>query len=183
MKTIQLIAILTGSFLMIFSVIIIMDIGYRNSEVEIRNSITAQQKSNEAFYDKLWKIIQQKTQVSDQYKDAFKSIYPQLISGRYGNERGGSLMKFVTESNPSFDISLYKELSISIEAERTGFFREQQKLIDLKREHDNLIDKPISGFFLKGTKKIDIIIVTSERTSNAFENGKENDITIFQKEK
>jgi hypothetical protein len=105
-----------------------------NSEISLKNHIEAQQKVCEAFYDKLWKIISQKAQVADQYKNAFKEIYPALIEGRYGNEKGGTLMKWIQESNPTFDVSLYKDLMSSIEAERTGFFMEQKKLIDLDRE-------------------------------------------------
>lgn len=138
-----------------------------------------QEKSCKAVYDNMWKIISQKAQVSEKYKDAFKDIYPQLIEGRYGNEKGGSLMKFIVESNPSFDISLYKELSQSIEAERNRFTNEQQMLIDIKREEDNLLQKPISGFFLSDKKSYEIKIITSTKTEKVFDTGKEDNVSVF----
>jgi hypothetical protein len=169
------------ALVVLVGVFFLMSISYKTQEVQVRNAAVAQQKSCEAFFDKMWKILQQKAQITDQYKEAFKEIYPALMEGRYGNEKGGSLMKWVQESNPSFDVSLYKDLMASVEAERTGFFREQNKLIDLKREHDNLLDQPVSGFFLGGKQKIEIIIVTSTRTGQAFATGKDDDVDLYKK--
>jgi len=54
-----------------------------NNKVSLRNQSTAQIGKIEGVYDKMWKVIQQKAQVTSEYKDAFKEIYPELISGRY----------------------------------------------------------------------------------------------------
>ena len=53
------------------------------------------------------KVLKQKAQVTDEYKSAFESIYPKLIEGRY-SKGDGSLMKWIKESNPNFDVSLYQ---------------------------------------------------------------------------
>jgi hypothetical protein len=179
----------TGVMAAVFAVVVVvvlgggyllMSLSYKTTEVQVKNGVLAQQKSCEAYFDKMWKVISQKAQITDQYKEAFKEIYPALMAGRYGNEKGGSLMKWIQESNPNFDVSLYKDLMASVEAERAGFFREQQKLIDLNREHDNLLEQPVSGFFLKGKAKIEIVIVTSDRTAQAFATGKDNDVDLFK---
>lgn len=147
---------------------------YSNSEIGLRNQITAQQKSNEAVFDNTWKIIKQQAGIADQYKDAFKQIYPELMKGRYGNARGGALLSFIKESNPDFNITLYQQVSNSIEAQRTIFTREQQKLIDLNREHQDLLQKFPGSLFLASRKSIDIVVVTSDKTEEAFKTGKEN---------
>ncbi len=149
------------------------------SEVQLRNQIEAQQDTNKASHDTMWKILKDKAGVTSEYKNAFAEIYPKLIAGRY-EDRKQLLMQFVKEANPKFDTSLYKDLMASIEAERKMFLREQKKLRDLKRQHDTLLDQPPSSWFLAGRAKVDVTIVTSTNTEEVFETGKD-DQTLFQK--
>ena len=158
-----------------------MWVSANNKEISLKNHIEAQQKVCESYYDKLWKVLQQKAQVADQYKTAFKEIYPALIEGRYGNEKGGTLMKWIQESNPTFDVSLYKDLMSSIEAERAGFFMEQKKLIDLDREHKVLRQSFPASMFIGSRPDVKITIVTSEKTAEVYKTGKENDVDLFKK--
>lgn len=168
------------SALTLIIIVILIWVSANNKEIKLRSQITAQKEVCEAFYDKLWKVIAQKAQVTDQYKNAFKEIYPQLIEGRYGNEKGGTLMKWITESNPSFDVSLYKDLMLSIEAERAGFFMEQKRLVDLNNEHRIVRQTFPSSLFIGSRPDIQIIIVSSDATKKVMESGKENDIDIFK---
>lgn len=171
------------SVLAIAGIIALVGISASNKEVQLRSQITAQKEVCEAFYDKLWKIISQKAQVADQYKSAFKEIYPQLIEGRYGNEKGGTLMKWITESNPTFDISLYKDLMNSIEAERTGFFMEQKRLTDLNNEHRIVRQTFPNSLFIGSRPDIQITIVSSSATKMVMQTGLEDDVDIFMSEK
>jgi len=84
-------------------VTILMYVSYSNSEVRLRNEAEAQQEKLEVVFDATWKIIQQKAGVSSQYAKDFKEIYPELMEGRYNNDRGGALMSWITEHNPEFD--------------------------------------------------------------------------------
>lgn len=154
-----------------------------NQEVGLRNQVKAQQENLKVVFDTTWKIIQQQAEVADEYKDAFAKIYPSLMSGRYGNKRGGALLSFVKESNPEFNIKLYEKLANSIEAQRITFAGEQKKLIDLKREHDTLRQTFPAKFFVGSRPEIPIEIVTSDKTDAAFQTGKENDVKLFGKKK
>jgi len=156
-------------------------ISYSNTEVRQRNLVMAQQETCKAFFDKMWKVLQQKAQVSNEYKNAFKEIYPGLIAGRYSNDKGGSqmLMKWVTEANPNFDISLYKELSSAIESERTAFFYEQKKLISMQNEHKNQLQTFPGTWFLSGRQVVEIAVITSDVTATAYESKQENNVSLF----
>lgn len=158
-----------------------MSVSYQNQNIELKNKILAQQKSNEANFDKMYKVISQIAQVSEQYRETFKEVYPQLIEGRYGNEKGGSLMKWVTESNPTFDTRLYDRLATAIESNREDFFVEQKKLIDINREHRNLLAKWPGTWFLLPGDTIHITVVTSQKTGEVFKAGQENDVNLFNK--
>jgi len=154
---------------------------YSNTEIRLRNKAAAQQKKCEIVYDETWKVISQKAQVADNYKQAFQEIFPALMEGRYGNEKGGALMKFVNEANPNFDISLYKDLSNAIEAKRAVFTREQGELIAVKQLHDDIRTTAPSSWIVGGRPELDIKLVTSSRTDTAFATGKDDDVNVFGK--
>lgn len=158
-----------------------MSVSYTNDEIAIRKQVEAQQEKLHVVFDATWKIIQQKAEVADQYKDAFAKIYPELMAGRYGNSRGGALMSWVTESNPNFDVSLYRDLSNAIEGQRTNFANEQSRLVDMKREHDMLCEQWPGSMFLKDKDNIKIDVVTSAKTEDSFKTGQDNDTELFKK--
>lgn len=157
-----------------------MFVNYSNQEIQLASQVKAQQKNNQVVFDTTWKIISQTAQVSENYKDSFANIYPDIMNGRYGNARGGALMSWVTESNPNFDISLYQKLIIAIEAQRTNFANEQKKLIDLDREHQVLCTTFPGSLFLGSRADLKINIVTSAKTEEAFKTGQDNDTKLFR---
>lgn len=172
--------ILLSSGLLIASLMTVAGLGYvsySNAEIALRNSITASQKVSAATFDAVWKILHQQAQVADKYRDGFKDIYSGIMSERY-SKGDGSLMKWITEANPNFDVKLYDRLTSSIEEQRTVFLNQQVKLIDLKREHDNLLGTFPGSLFLAARRPVDIQLVTSSRTEKAFETGKDDDIKL-----
>lgn len=177
MKKGALVGILAAFFLLLIP--LLMYVSYSNQEVRLRNALSAQQKSNEAVFDNTWKILKQQAGVADHHKTAFKEIYSDLMHGRYDNG-GGQMMKWVQEHNPQFDSSLFSKLMTSIEAQRTIFTREQQKLIDLKREHDDLLMTIPSSVFVGGRPAVQIVVVTSGKTEESFSTGRDDDVDLFQ---
>jgi hypothetical protein len=160
-------------------ILFFMNISIENKEIDLRERTMAQNKKCEAYFDKMWKVLKQKAGVTDEYKEAFKEIYPKLIEGRY-SKGDGSLMKWVQESNPNFDVSLYQSLMRSIEVERTGFFNEQSSLIDMQREHSVYLRKKPNKWFLDSSlKPVEIKIITSLKTKDAYSTGLEEDIELF----
>jgi hypothetical protein len=151
-----------------------------NQEIGLRNQAKAQQDANKVIYDKVWKTIQQKAQISDQYESAFKDIYLKIMDARYSDNKN-LLFKFVTEQNPTLSTELYKELGDAVEANRAEFARVQERLIDIKREHDNLRMKFPGSLIVGSRPEIVVILVTSDKTDKAFATGKDNDVELFKK--
>jgi len=180
--------IITGIIAVFLGVIGIgMYVSYSNNEISKRNQIEAQQEVCKANFDKMFKVIAQTAQVSDRFmneaKEAFKEIYIPLMEGRYSNERGGSLMSWVTESNPQFDMKatgdLYKQLQRVIEANRQEYFLEQKILIDMHRDHKTYIERIPASFFVGSRESVEITIITSEQTEKTYSTGQENNINLF----
>lgn len=149
-----------------------------NTEASLRQQVIAQQKKNEANYDKMWKIIAQTTQITKASSDLQKELIETLVKGR-----GDSFIKLVHEANPEsgFDRSQFSSLSNTIEAQREGFFREQSKLIDFDREHRTRFEYAFSGTVLSmfgRTKLEEPKIIASDKTSEVFSSAKDNSVEL-----
>lgn len=155
-----------------------MYFSYNNTDATLRAQAEAQLGKVEGVHDKMWKVLQQKAQVSNEYKDAFSEIYPALIEGRY-SQGDGSLMKWITEANPTFDTSLYKDLMLSIELLRTEFQKSQERMLDIIREHNVLLTTVPSKWFVSNTEKIEYTIISSTRSKTVMATGLDDDISLF----
>jgi hypothetical protein len=183
-----------GVFVVIAIATIVWAIGLSNSERKLKLRGEAQQVVCEAFFSNMWEIIQSKAGVATEYKNGFKEIYVPLIEGRY-SKGDGTLMKWITESNPQFDPSLYKDLMVAIEGQRNGFFLEQTKLIDIDREHKSMrVTFPANIIFGKRTNigyKVEptgeiihgIIILKNLATQDAYKTGIDSSPDLFGKDK
>ncbi len=179
-----------SKFLLVLGVVVFMFAGlfgfgyvsYSNAEIRLVKQIEAKQKSNENHFDTMWKVISQQAMITEQYKDSFKDIYGDIMANRYSGE-GGSLMKWVQESNPQFDSSLYSKLMTSVESLRLQFQRDQDQLIDLNNEHNMLIATLPGSLFVGNRPEIEITVVTSARTDETFKTGQDNDVDLFKQGK
>jgi hypothetical protein len=171
--------LITGGVLAILAIgFIVWAVGISNNEKQLVNKMDAQKEVIGLFYDKMWKILQQKAGVAAAAKDAFKEIYVPLIEGRY-SKGDGSLMKWITEQNPTFDMSLYKDVQNSIESERNGFFVEQKKLTDMNKQHEDMRDLFPSSLICGKRPAYDYKPITSAQTKEVQSTGEENDVKLF----
>jgi hypothetical protein len=177
-KTVIVLAGLAGVCALIYG---LMWFTYSRKHVQLKNKAEAQQKVCEAHFDKMWKVIKQHAQITDHYKESFKELYPKLMEGRYGNARGGALMSWIKESNPTLDSKVWTKMMNAIEAQRTAFFRDQEQLLDIKREHDDLRLQPPSKWFIDESDKVTVVVITSAKTKEAYSSGEENDVELFGK--
>ncbi len=158
----------------------LLGISYRNDEIALRNTFEAKVSDVEASHDKMWKVLQQKAGVTNEYKAAFEKVFPQIIEGRYSGQKDGSLMKFVVEANPTFDTSLYKDLMQSIEAERAAFLTKQEVAIDVQREYNTFIAQQPASFFMgPAVKPVAYKVISSSRSKAAMESGEDNEVDLF----
>ena len=153
--------------------------GYNNKEIALRTQAEAQRGKVEGVHDKMWKVLQQKAQVSNEYKDAFTEIYPAIMEGRYSGNGDGSLMKWVTEQNPNFDTSLYKDLMQSIEVLRTEFQKNQERMLDIVREHQVHISIFPNRLFISNKTPIEYTVVSSSKSKMVMETGLDDDVKLF----
>lgn len=152
---------------------------YNNQEITLRAQAEAQRGKIEGVHDKMWKVIQQKAQVSNEYKNAFAEIYPAIMEGRYSGDGDGSLMKWVTEQNPNFDTSLYKDLMQSIEVLRSEFQRAQETMLDCIREHSTLCSTYPGRWFISNTSEIEYTVISSTKSKVVMDTGIDDDVKLF----
>lgn len=167
--------------LIVGAVIIIgMFVSIMNKNAGLVNQFKAQQIVNTTVHDNMWKTLQQKAGISDQAADKFGEVYEKIMDARYQG-KDDVLVNWVQEQNPNFDMSLYKDLSQAVEAYRNEFKNVQTKLIDIKRENDNLRTMFPSSVVLMiiGQKELEMKLVTSSRTEKAFDTGVDDDVQLF----
>jgi len=107
-----------------------------------------------------------------------------MMDARYGGDSASgkeTLMKWITESNPTFDVSLYMTLMNTIEGSRNEFTMEQKKLIDIDRELKTMKVTFPNSLVLGRKADLEIVLVTSSKTEEAYKTGKDDDIDLFPK--
>lgn len=156
------------------------NIRYNNAAVTLINKAEAQQKVIQTSHDEMIKILAQQAQVTTEYKDAVDSVFTHIVSERY-SKGDGSLMKWITEDNPNFDPSLYKELEANIESLRKEFKTAQDRMIDISREHKTLCSTFPGSFFINddNKKEIEVKLILSTRTNEAVRTGVDDNINLF----
>lgn len=171
------------TYIIIGAVVLVLLLAFfycNNKELALRKEAEAQEKKIESVHDAMWKIIQQKASVSNEYKEAFEKIYHDLISGRYANDNG-NLMKWIQEQNPNFDTSLYKDLMQAIEVQRLRFDSAQQRMVDIIRERESFIQSIPACFLVMNKKVIEYEIISSTRTKEVMQTRVDDDVNLFEK--
>lgn len=162
----------------ILLVLLIMFFTYNNKEIYLRKEADAQRKKIESTHDKMWKVIKQKAEVSDKYRETFERVYPEIIAGRYSE--GSSAMKWIQEANPNFDTSLYSDLMQAIEIQRTHLHNAQTRMLDVIRERASLIESYPSRWFITNKSEIEYEVISSTKTHNVVETRVDDDVDVFK---
>lgn len=151
---------------------------YDSEELSLKAEASKQLGVIELTHDKMFKILQQKAGVTKEYRAGFDSIYTHIIAGRYQNDQG-ALMKWIKESNPEFDSSLYRDLMASIESERAEFLKAQTRILDISREHEVLIKTAPGRWFLGGREPIEYEPISSTTTKEVMKTKTDDNIDLF----
>ena len=162
----------------ILLILLIMFFTYNNKEIYLRKEADAQRKKIESTHDKMWKVIKQKAEVSDKYRETFERVYPEIIAGRYSD--GSSAMKWIQEANPTFDTSLYNDLMQAIEIQRTHLHNAQTRMLDVIRERASLIESYPSRWFITNKSEIEYEVISSTKTHNVVETRVDDDVDVFK---
>lgn len=187
MKKSTIILLVSGIILLLIlgtaGVIVSYGISTHNTAISLETQANAQTTSNMNAHDAMWKIISGKAGVADKYYKDYKDLLATEMSNRYGNpeKRTQALMNWIKERNSNFDPSLYKDISQAIEAQRTKFEFSQNRLIDIKQQHDFLRLKFPSSIVMNmfNHQEIKINIITSTKTKEAFSSGIDDEASPF----
>lgn len=156
---------------------------FNNREVDLRTTFEMQMKNRTALYDKMWKVISQKAQITKAYDSSFIRIVNAAMDPR--KDGVNVMMKWVTESNPTLQANtvqeLYKDLSRTIESERNAFFEREETLASIQQQHSKFLRSFPNNFYniFMGRKELEYKPITSDRTDEVIRTGKDNDVKVF----
>lgn len=143
-----------------------------NSEIGLRNAITAKQRDNQSELDNMQKKIVQSGMVTREQSEQVVKLVRTTPQG--------AVLTAVHEAIPNLDQSTYRQLMNVVTSSRDAFTMRQKEILDLKREHDNIRTTFPGSFIVGGRPEIQVQIVTSDRAEAAFVSGKDNDVNLFQ---
>ena len=175
-------------FCVMFFIGILMRMGVNNNASKLRHLASAQEQTNMVVKDKVWRILKQKTGITEEAMGKFDQFYGKIMDKNgYGADiKMSPMYTFIQSVIPkNFPIEMYKDLAQDVMALQSEFAMVQTKLIDLKREyHDILTTEPACWFLSKENRDtLKITIVMSTATANAFATGRDDDVELFSKGK
>ncbi len=171
-----------GSLVILLIVIFSNFVSFTNTEVKLRNQFKQKMSERTAFYDKMFKVISQKSQIAIKNDSSFRKNVNIIMEGR--KDAPQVFMKWITESNPNANYSevsvLYQDLSRSVEAQREGFFIEEKVLQDIKRQHDNHLMTFPNSFYniFFNRSELEYSVIQSSLTEQVMKTGKDDNIKL-----
>ena len=151
-----------------------------NAEIRYRNEFNAQVKANESEFDKVWKVIAQQVQVSQQERETFKKTYVEIMQSQQGIAGKGALASFFQQAQVPVSAELFSKLMTTLEAQRESFNRSQKKLVQIKLQHDNILQTFPGSIVVGGRPPLELVLVSSDKTKEIFSTGTDNDVELFQ---
>lgn len=150
---------------------------------EAEKELTATLNNNKNILAQYSNKVAEAAQVPEMYRDDLAKVVQAAMEGRYGNDGSKATWQWIQEQNPTVDVAVYAKLQVIIEAGRNEFRDAQTVLLDKKRAYETNLGYLWKGFWLRiaGYPSInldDIKIVTNDRTEGAYEQGKEEPITL-----
>lgn len=157
-------------------------ISFFNQEISLRNTFEQKTDERTAFYDKMSKVFNQKSQIAVKNDKSFRENINIIMAGRKDADQ--VLFKWIQETNPNANYgevaALYKDLSRAIEAQREGFFMQEKMLQDIVRQHkDLLLTFPGSFYNLFFNKQmLEYKVIQSSLTEEIIKTGKDNNTKL-----
>lgn len=155
-----------------------------NTGAEQEAGLTATMDNNRQILATYGNTISEMAQIPAMQRDNLNSVLETAFSSRYGEGGSQAVFQFINENYPgTLDNALYTNIQNQIVAGRREFQQNQTTLLDKKRVYEIMLNRPISGLWLKlaGYPKIDMTMiraVSSARADAAFETGQDNGLTI-----
>lgn len=146
-----------------------------NREAGLRNQYNAKLEANKASFDTMWKTISQVMDIPTKYEEGFRRVIVESMKAR-NPEGKGSILSFLQESKIDYTPELYRRVLTIIESKRDEFQSNQEALASIWKEHNDMLTKFPSSFFLSGKQPLQLKLVTSTLTEGVFETGKDDSV-------
>ena len=157
-------------------------ISFSNTEVTLRNTFEQKMTERVAFYDKMYKIVSQQTQIAVKNDESFRKNINSIMEGRKDSQQ--VVFKWIQEVNPNANYNevseLYKNLSRSVESQREGFFEQEKVLQDIVRQHKNLLQLFPNNFYnlFFDRQPLKYEPIQSSSTQEVFKTGIDNNVKL-----
>jgi hypothetical protein len=178
-------------------------ISWYNDAISLEEATKAQYRDNQNEYDAFWKKVKETAQIPDKYKNDFKDLLVSETQAKFGPNGSQAGFQWFQDRQINFDASVYKKIQDIIESGRDDFKRSQTMLLDKQRAFGVQMRSYWGGMWAKhydmphslsgelappkdldGDGRLTVLdypIVTSAKTSAAFQSGQDEALNVFDK--
>ena len=128
-------------------------LAFNKKEKSLREEAVWTARKLSIIPERTWNLIQDKTQIPEEYKPAFSEIYQELMGENHG-EVDDTLKRWIMVSNPDFNVFQYDNLSQELESLRTWYQSNQEQMTEIIRKHSKLCKNKFSRSLLKNKEPI-----------------------------
>lgn len=178
-SNVAIIAAIGGIFVVLATVCAASYISAANKANQLERKLEGAYEKSEVVLGQYGQKVVETAQVTDLARDDIAKVAKEAIGGRYGKDGSKAVFQMITESNPTVDPLLYRQIQQVIEAGRNQFQTSQTTMIDIKRQYKEQLGTVWTGMWMgmAGYPKIDLEKfkgISTDRAQNAFQTGKES---------
>lgn len=124
---------------------------YNRRERDLRNEAEAHRKILESTYDRIWKEIKTRCGLSEEHRRSFNNVYPSLLDREMDDD---TMLNWILDCNIDFDPEEYPIVMENIEDDRAKFVAHQRRMMNIIREHRELLQKRMARAVVKNQSAI-----------------------------
>lgn len=149
-----------------------------DKDVKLHSSFDVAKGAVETNFNTMVRTLKDQLKVANLSNDKAIEYAKALMEGRY-SKGDGTLMKWVTEQNPTLNQTAFDKLMDNIEALRADFEIKQNRVLAIKEQHENLRNSFWSSIWLKGDKAFEYTIISSTKAKEVMKTGND-DTDMFE---
>jgi hypothetical protein len=120
----------------------------------------------------MWKNFQEIGGIADRERETAMELFVEYASARTP-DGAGRMMSWIQEQAPTLDASIYKDLQARLTAGRQEYRNSQTYMLELVRVHEDIVEDPFKGFFIRNSEPYDFIVISSADTKTAVSTGQD----------
>lgn len=152
-----------------------------DKNVSLTSDFNTAKEAVEINFATMTRTLKDQFKLTDKQSDKAIEYATALMEGRY-SKGDGTLMKWITEQNPTLSQDNYNKLMDNIESLRREFEIKQDRVIAIKNEHNKLRLSFWSSIWLGDVKELEYTVISTHKAKEVMKTGND-DTDMYEDDK